>query len=77
MLDDEIVVLEVYNPSHLSPVDVLCLMEVCQVLVVCQDLHNLFGSFEVVRPFIECVDMPGTHQYSYLSNSAPDEDFRT
>ena len=50
MDDFEIKISEVEQPMRLATVKVLCLMEVRQVLVICEDLDEKWGSVEVVPP---------------------------
>ena len=52
----EIKVSKVEQPSCLVVVEVLGLMEVCQVLVICEDLDRKGGSMEVVSPGLQDVD---------------------
>ena len=47
---------EVKQPSHLMMVEVLRLTEVCQVLVICEDLDGEGGSMEVVPPGFQGTD---------------------
>ena len=50
MDDFEVKISEVEQPSHLVTVKVLCLMKVCQVLVIGKDLDGEQGVMEVVPP---------------------------
>ena len=54
--DFEVKISEVKQPSRLSTVEVLCLTEVCQVLVICEDLDGEWGSVEVVPPGFQGTD---------------------
>ena len=54
--DFEIKIGKIEQPSCLSTIEVLCLMEVCQVLVVHKDLDGKRGSVEVVSPGFQGMD---------------------
>ena len=54
--DFEIKISEVEQPACLATVEVLCLMEVRQVLVICEDLDGEWGSMEVVPPGFQGTD---------------------
>ena len=56
MDDFEIKVCKVKQPPCLSTVEILCLMEVRQVLVVGKDLDGERGSVEVVPPRLQGTD---------------------
>ena len=56
MDDLEIEVCKIEEPSHLMTVEVLGLMEVCQVLVVGKDLNGEWGSVEVMSPGFQGAD---------------------
>ena len=56
MDDFQIKVCEVEQPSCLAAIEILCLMEVCQVFVICEDLDGEGGSMEVVPPGLQSTD---------------------
>ena len=56
MDDFQIKVCEVEQPTCLATVEVLCLTEVHQVLVVREDLDGEEGSVEVVSPGLQSTD---------------------
>ena len=56
MDDLEIEICEVEQPSYLAMVEVLDLMEVCQVLVVSKDLDRKEGSMEIISPGFQGTD---------------------
>ena len=56
MDDFEIKIGEVKQPSRLATIEVLCLTEVCQILVVSKDLDGEWGSMEVVSPRLQGTD---------------------
>ena len=54
--DLQIEVCEVEQPLCLVMIEILCLTEVCQVLIVCEDLDGEGGSVEVVPPGLQSMD---------------------
>ena len=56
MDDLEIKICKVEQPSCLATVEVLGLTEVCQVLVICEDLDGEWGSVEVMSPGFQSAD---------------------
>ena len=56
MDDFKIKVSKVEQPPHLATVEVLCLTEVRQVLVICEDLDEEWGSMEVMSPGLQGMD---------------------
>ena len=54
--DFQIEVGEIEQPSCLAMVEILCLTEVCQVLVVGEDLDGEQGSVEVMSPGFQGTD---------------------
>ena len=54
--DFEVKIGKVEQPSCLSTVKVLCLMEVCQVLVICEDLDGEGGSVEIMSLGLQGMD---------------------
>ena len=57
MDDFQVKVRKVKQPSSLATVEVLCLTEVCQVLVIGEDLDGKRGSVEIVSPGFQSVDV--------------------
>ena len=56
MDDFKVEVSKVEKPPCLTVVEVLWLMEVCQILVVCKDLDGERGTMEIVSPGFQSVD---------------------
>ena len=56
MDDLEVKVCEVEQPSCLSTVKILCLTEVRQVLVICENLYRERGPVEIVSPGLQGTD---------------------
>ena len=56
MDDFEVKISEVEQPSCLATIEVLCLIEVRQVLVVSEDLDREGGSVEIVSPGLQSMD---------------------
>ena len=54
--DFEVKISEVEQPLHLLTIEVLCLTEVCQVLVVSEDLDGKRGTVEIVSPRLQGAD---------------------
>ena len=54
--DFEIKISEVEQLSHLTTIEVLCLMEVHQVLVIGKDLDREGGTMEIVSPRFQGAD---------------------
>ena len=54
--DFEVKISKVEQPSRLTTVEVLCLMEVHQVLVVCEDLDGKRGTMEIMPPGFQGTD---------------------
>ena len=50
MDDFQVKICKVKQPLGLAMIEVLCLTEVCQVLVICRDLDREGGSMEIVSP---------------------------
>ena len=56
MDDLEIKICKVEQPSCLATVEILCLTEVCQVLMIREDLYGEGGSVEIVSPGFQGAD---------------------
>ena len=56
MDDSQIEICKIKQPSCLATIEVLCLMEVCQILVVHEDLDGEGGSMEIVSPGFQDAD---------------------
>ena len=54
--DFEVKISEIEQPSCLTMVEVLCLMEVHQVLVICKDLDGKREAVEIVPPGFQSTD---------------------
>ena len=56
MDDFEVKISKVEQPSHLTMIEILCLTEVRQVLVVCKDLDGKGGAVEIMSPGLQSAD---------------------
>ena len=56
MDDFEVKISEVEQPSCLVTVEVLCLTEVRQILVICEDLYGEGGTVEVMPSGLQGLD---------------------
>ena len=56
MDDFEVKISEVEQPLCLVMIEVLCLTEVCQVLVICEDLDGEGRSMKIVSPGFQSTD---------------------
>ena len=56
MDDFEVKISKIKQPSCLVMIEVLHLMEVCQVLVISEDLNGKGGAMEIVSPGLQSMD---------------------